>query len=59
MFIYLIDKENMSRRQREREREADSPPSREPDVGLGPRTWDHDLSPRQMLYRLSHPSAPP
>jgi len=26
------------------EGEADSPLSRESDVGLDPRTWDHDLS---------------
>ena len=24
-------------------------PVRSPDVGLDPRTWDHDLSQRQML----------
>ena len=38
--------------------EADSPLSREPDVGsmLGPQ--DHDLTPRQMLNQLSHSGAP-
>ena len=55
LFIYLTERE----REREREREmraqqgeqqaegegqAGSPLSREPDVGLHPRTWDHDLS---------------
>jgi len=35
--------------------EVDSPPSREPHVGLDPGTLDHDLSRRQILDRLSHP----
>ena len=33
----------------EGEGEADSRPSREPEVGLDPRTWEHDLSQRQTL----------
>ena len=42
------------------EGEADSPLSREPDAGIDgliPGPWDHDLSWRQMLNRLSHPGA--
>ena len=31
------------------EEEAGFSLSREPDLGLDPRTWDHDLSQRQML----------
>ena len=42
--------------QAEGEGETDSPLSREPYVGLNPRT--HDLSQRQMLNRLSHPGTP-
>ena len=40
-FIYLYERERMSRgwgRGRERESQVDSPLSREPDVGLNPRT---------------------
>ena len=40
-----------------REGEAD-PLSREPNARLDPGTWDHDLSRRQTLNRLSHPCAP-
>ena len=36
-------------RQAEREEEAGSLLSRETDVGLDPRTWEHDLSRRQRL----------
>ena len=58
-----IAREGTSREEREKQ---GSPLSREPDaglhtgliVGLHPRTWDHDLSPRQMHNRLSHPGAP-
>ena len=32
------------REEQQREREADSPLSREPDAGLIPGLWDHDLS---------------
>ena len=39
--------------QAEREGEAGSLLSKEPDVGFYPRIWDHDLSQRQMLNRLS------
>ena len=42
----------------EGEGEANSLLSGEPNVGLHPRTPDHDLSRRQMLNRLSHPGAP-
>ena len=31
------------------EREADSPLSKDPNVGLDPRSQDHDLNRRQML----------
>jgi len=31
------------------EGEAGFPPSREPDAGLDPWTWDHDQSRRQTL----------
>lgn len=44
--------------EREGEGEADSPPSREQDSGLHPRTLGPDLSWRQALHGLSHPSAP-
>lgn len=32
--------------------------SREPDLGLDPRTLGLDLNRRQMLNQVSHPSAP-
>ena len=38
------------------EEEAYSPLSREPNMGLDPGPRDHDLSPRQTLEQLSHPS---
>nr|XP_025873684.1 uncharacterized protein LOC112934440 [Vulpes vulpes] len=40
--------------QAEGEGEAGSPPSREPDMGLDPRPWDHDLSQRQAPKLLNH-----
>ena len=40
------------------EGEADSLPSREPDVGLDPRPWDHDLNRRQMLKGQSLSGTP-
>ena len=40
------------------EGEADSPLSRETDVRLDQGLQDHELSPRQKLNGLSHPSAP-
>ena len=42
------------------DREAGSPLNKEPDVRQDsiPGPWDHDLSRRQMLNRLSHPGAP-
>jgi len=42
----------------EGEREAGSPLSREPDAASIPGSWDHDLSRRQLLNRLSYPGAP-
>ena len=39
-------RERQRHRRREREKQA---PCREPDAGLKPWTWDHDLSQRQML----------
>lgn len=42
----------------EREGVADSLWNREPDTGLRPRTWDHDLAQRQTPNQLSHPHAP-
>ena len=54
-FIYLFDthteRENActSRKGAEREGEAGSRRSREPDVRLYPMTWDPDLRPRQRL----------
>ena len=57
----------MTERERERdgaegaaegEGKADSPLSREPNIGLDSRPWDHDLSRRQQtLHQLSHPDA--
>ena len=40
------------------EAEAGSPLSRELDVGLDPRTLDHDQSQRQTFNQLSHSGAP-
>lgn len=40
---------------RGREREANLLRSGESDLGLDPRTQDHDLSCRQVLNRLRHP----
>ena len=34
----------MRKRHRQREKQV---PRRKPDVGLDPRSWDHDLSPSQ------------
>ena len=49
-FIYLFDREHkQGERQAEGEGEADSPPSREPDAGLDPRTPGHDLCRRWTL----------
>ena len=42
----------------EEEGEADSPLSKEPEMGLIPGPRDHDLSLRQMLNLLSHSGAP-
>lgn len=43
--------------QTEGEGEVGSLLSREPDWVSIPGLWDHDLSQRQMLNRLSHPGA--
>ena len=44
-FLYLRERAGKGRGV-EGEGEADSLLSREPDAGLDPRTWDHDLSPK-------------
>ena len=51
-------KQNKWREGTEREGEADSLMSREPNAGSIPRPQDPDLSQRQMLNRVSHPGAP-
>ncbi|XP_047589043.1 N-acetyllactosaminide beta-1,6-N-acetylglucosaminyl-transferase-like isoform X1 [Lutra lutra] len=58
-FIYLIEITGRQR-QAERQGEAGSPPSREPDEGLDARTPrpDHDPSRRQRPNLLSDPDAP-
>ena len=62
--FYLFDIEKLrastsrgNGRQRERERSM-LPEGQGTQHGLHPRTWDHDLSPRQMLNPLSHPGLP-
>ena len=40
---------------RGRRRSKPPPLSGEPALGLTPGLWDHDLSRRQVLTRLSHP----
>ena len=52
-FIDLFDS---TRAEQEAEGEEAGFSLRE-DTGLDPRTWDHDLSARQMLNSLSHPGA--
>ena len=60
----MREKERESEKGRERERmsrgeeEADSLLSRDPNVGLKPRTLDHDLSGRKIFNPLSQPSSP-
>ena len=44
----MREREREGQRHRQREEKA---PRREPDAGLNPRTPDHTLSQRQMLYR--------
>ena len=39
-------------------REVGYPLCREPDVGLDPRTWDHNMSYKQMLNQMSHQGTP-
>ena len=53
-FIYLRERGHETGGGTEGEGEAGSPLSREPNV----ESWDHDLSWRQMLNQLNHPSAP-
>ena len=56
LFIYLFIWERAQ--QKEREREKQTPRwAGSPMQGLIPGPWDHDLSQRQMLNRLSHPGA--
>ena len=57
-FIYLTEREKSQvgrEAGREREEEAGSPLSTEPNAGLDP---NHDLSGRQRLNPLSHPGDP-
>ena len=60
LFIYLKERvrEWAVGRGRGKERETDSPPSRQLHTGLISGPGDHDLSWRQLLNWLSHPSAP-
>ena len=51
-FIYLRER-SITAGVGRAEGEADSLLSREPDVGLNPRTPDHELSQRQTLKQLS------
>jgi len=48
LFIYLREREYKPGGEAEGEGEADSPLSREPNEGLIPGPWDHDLSRRQV-----------
>ena len=61
LFIYLTERDTAregTQAGEVGEGEAGFPLSREPDVGLIPAPWDHDLSRRQTLNWLSHPGAP-
>ena len=54
LFIYLTERQRETVREETQaegvgEGEAGFPLSREPDEGLDPRSWDHDLSRRQTL----------
>jgi len=55
--IYLSEREITEHKQREQqaEGETDSPLSREPDVGLNPRTLGLCLEPKADTNRRSHP----
>ena len=55
--IYLFEKEQ-ARERAEAEGQADFPLTGSPMQGSIPGLWDHDLSRRQMLNRLSHPGTP-
>ena len=56
--FYLFDRERVSTEAGGAgDRKADFSLSREPDAQI-PGSWDRDLSRRQTLNRLSHPSAP-
>ena len=57
-FIYLRKREHEQGGGAEREGEADSPLSREPNVGLIPGPQEHDLSLRQTPNQMSHPDTP-
>ena len=55
LCIYLTEREKEREQgewQAEGEEEADSPLSKEPDVGPYPRPWDNNLSGRLTLNRL-------
>jgi len=52
LFIYLTERDTAREGTQAGgvgEGEAGFPLSREPNAGLDPRTWDHDLSRRQKL----------
>jgi len=58
LFIYLTERER-EHKQGQEEREKQAPRCAESlTQGLIPGPWDHDLSQRQPLHRLSHPGAP-
>ena len=59
IFIYLTDRDHKhTERQAERDGEAGSPLSREPNLGLDPRTLDHDLNRRQRPQPTEPPRCP-
>jgi len=60
LFIYLRerDRDRESTRGEERERQAPRRAGGSPMWDLIPGPRDHDLSRRQLLNQLSHPSAP-
>ena len=57
-YLFICEREHECGGWTEGEGQADIPLSREPDVGLNPKIWDHDLSQRETLNQLSHPGNP-